>query len=499
MDNNNLLEVIERFSCARVLVIGEAMLDLYLDGVTDRLCREAPVPVVRLTGRRHAPGGAANTAANVAALGGQAHLISVAGGDPEGRLLLDGLQQVGVDTQGVLVHPDRPTLAKQRVMAAGQMLVRYDQGATDPLDPSSEAALIAHLQALYPACDALIISDYGYGILTPAVVAALAALQAAEPRLILADSKRLARYAGLGLTAVKPNYAEAVRLLGLERLEDPLQRAEQVLQHGPRILDLAGAQVAAVTMDHDGAWIFERGAQPYRTYARPAPHSRAAGAGDTFVAAFALALASGVYSANAAELASAAASVVVSQDGTAACSSGELRAYFTADQKHITDAFALAGRLQSYRRDGRRIVFTNGCFDILHRGHISYLNSAKALGDILVVGINSDDSVRRLKGPDRPINSLEDRIQVLSALSCIDHLVAFDGDTPRDLIRVVQPEVFVKGGDYTRATLPETPLVEELGGQVVILPYLEDRSTTNIIRRIRTERQAPAPRKQEPR
>jgi D-beta-D-heptose 7-phosphate kinase/D-beta-D-heptose 1-phosphate adenosyltransferase len=155
------------------------------------------------------------------------------------------------------------------------------------------------------------------------------------------------------------------------------------------------------------------------------------------------------------------------------------------ENKIVSDAFQLAARVSAYRSEGRRVVFTNGCFDILHRGHINYLNRAKALGDVLIIGINSDESVRKLKGDSRPINSLEDRAGILAALSCVDHIVAFDGDTPHDLIRLIQPEVFVKGGDYTRETLPEASLVEELGGQVVILPYLEDRSTTNIIERIR--------------
>jgi len=485
VDNNNLLQVIEQFSCLNMIVIGEAMLDLYLDGYTDRLCREAPVPVVTVTESRHAPGGAANTAVNVRSLGAQVNFVSVLGDDLEGQLLLQALQSAGVDTQSVVVHPARRTLAKHRVMASAQMLVRFDQGSTEPLDAPTEAALLARLQALVPSCDAIIVSDYGYGILSPGVIAALAEMQAADPHILLADSKHLDALASLVPTVVKPNYGEAVRLLGLEKRIGIQPRIDQMLGAGPAMLDLTGAQIAAITLDRAGALMFERGSDPYRTYARPQPHSRAAGAGDTYASALALALAAGASTPAAGELAAAASAIVVGKDGTAACTADELRAYFNEDQKHITDAFVLAARLQSYRQDGRRIVFTNGCFDILHRGHVAYLNNAKALGDILIVGVNSDDSVRRLKGSSRPINTLEDRVQVLSALSCIDHIVAFDADTPKDLIRAIQPDIYVKGGDYTRATLPETPLVEEMGGEVIILPYLEDRSTSGIIERIR--------------
>jgi D-beta-D-heptose 7-phosphate kinase / D-beta-D-heptose 1-phosphate adenosyltransferase len=237
-------------------------------------------------------------------------------------------------------------------------------------------------------------------------------------------------------------------------------------------------------LDTEGAIIFEEGRSPYRTYANPVPHSYAAGAGDTFVSALALALGAGAHTPAAAEIASAASSIVVCKEGTASCSSEELIEHFSTEEKFVNDAFQLTARIAYYRRNGLRVVFTNGCFDILHRGHISYLNKAKEFGDILIVGLNSDNGVRRLKGPDRPINSLEDRGQVLSALSCVDHIIPFDEDTPAELIKVIEPDVFVKGGDYTRETLPEAPLVEKQGGEVVLLPYISDRSTTGIIEKI---------------
>lgn len=481
----NLIYSIDAFAGLRVIVIGEAMLDSYLHGSTQRICREAPVPVVSVTDREHVPGGAANTAVNVRSLGADVAFLSVIGDDPEGGMLRQALESYGVSSEHLIVRPSRATLAKQRVMAASQMVVRFDQGSTETLDPGAEVDLIERLVQLFPTCDAVIVSDYDYGVLTPKVIQCLAELQEDSPRLVVVDSKRLHAYRGVHVTAVKPNYEEALDLLELKRAEPAEKRSTQIIPFGERILELTGAQIAAVTLDQEGALIFQHSHTPYRTYARPAPNSRAAGAGDTFISALALSLAAGADTENAAEIASAAASIVVSKEGTSACYMDELRSHFSTDEKYVTDAFQLAGRMAAYRREGQRIVFTNGCFDILHRGHITYLNQAKAFGDILIVGLNSDDSVRRLKGSNRPINSLEDRAQILAALSCVDHIVAFDSDTPHDLIRVIRPDVFVKGGDYTRETLPEASLVEELGGAVEILPYLQDHSTTSIIDRIR--------------
>ncbi len=240
-----------------------------------------------------------------------------------------------------------------------------------------------------------------------------------------------------------------------------------------------------MTLDADGVLVLERGRPAHRAYARAVPNARVNGAGDTFVAAFTLALAAGAHTPAAAELASAAAGVVVAKEGTAVCSAAELRESLVAEAKVVADAERLAARLALHRAQGRRVVFTNGCFDLLHRGHITYLNQAKTLGEVLVVAVNSDTSVRRLKGPRRPILPLEDRMQVLSALSCVDYIIPFEEDTPERLIRLLRPDVFVKGGDYRRETLPEAPLVEAQGGVVKILPYLLDRSTSGIIERIR--------------
>jgi D-beta-D-heptose 7-phosphate kinase/D-beta-D-heptose 1-phosphate adenosyltransferase len=369
-------------------------------------------------------------------------------------------------------------------MADSHLLVRFDSGDTNPISAATEELLAERLRRIFKGCDAFLVSDYGYGVLTPTIIAALARLQRERPIILVADSRNIGAYHDVGLTAVKPNYHEAAALLQIDDPGEMQDRSDFMETQGNRLLAVSGARIAAVTLDSDGAVILERGSPPYRTYATPTPHLRATGAGDTFVSALTLALAVGASAPLAAELASAAAAIVVNKERTAACYGEELREHFRPGIKVIKDARVLAGRCSMLRGQGRRLVFTNGCFDILHKGHIAYLNQAKALGDVLIVGVNSDESVARLKGNGRPINSLEDRTQVLSALSSVDLIVPFSHDTPVPLIEIIRPDLFVKGGDYTKEALPEAAVVERLGGLVRILPYIEDKSTTRIIERI---------------
>ena len=529
----DLVKLLDAIAGLKIIVIGEAMLDCYLSGVADRLCPEAPVPVVNVTAQKYAAGGAANTAVNVHSLGAKVTFLSVIGDDWEGALLQQVLQEHGVSWQHVLTHPGRRTLTKQRIIAAATLLVRFDQGSTHTLDSEVEQALIEQIEHRFPECDAVIVSDYGYGILTPRVIQAIAKLQHGQPRILVVDSKQLSAYRHVGVTAVKPNYNQAIQLLGIPQLTEPSARIDQIAAFQKQILDLTGARIAAVTLDAEGALIFEGDRYPHRTHTRKVTHNHTSGAGDTFVSALTLALAAGAPTPDAADLAASAAAVVVGKEGTTACSTQELQEFLPPRQshatplnagnprtgmapqrggigapsgdggrpphgagssphppiplspgKHILDSTLLLARLASYRTWGYRIVFTNGCFDILHAGHVSYLNRAKALGDILIIGVNSDLSVSRLKGPSRPINPLSDRIQVLAALGCVDHLVAFDDDSPINLIQEVRPDIYVKGGDYTKETLPEASLVEHLGGVVQILPFVENRSTTSMIERI---------------
>jgi D-beta-D-heptose 7-phosphate kinase/D-beta-D-heptose 1-phosphate adenosyltransferase len=478
--------LVDSFAGIEVLVVGDAMLDSFIEGSSSRLCPEGPVPVVDVERRADCPGGAANVAANVAALGGRATLLSVVGDDSEGALLRSSLEATGASCRSLAVDPARRTLVRRRVVSDSQLLVRVDEGTRAPLAPHTERSLVTRLEELFQEVDAVIISDYGYGVLGSGVVHALSVLPARAPRLVAVDAKDLSTYRRVGVTLAKPNYGQLAGLVGADSEALDNGRVQGVVAVAPRVLDAIGADVLAVTLDRDGAVICERGRPAHRTFASAAPSSRSAGAGDTFLCALALALAAGAHTPAAAEIASRAAAIVVAQARTATCGSSELRAALAPEShKCVSGSSELAAALKRLRRGGRRVVFTNGCFDILHRGHISYLARARSLGDALVVGVNSDASVTRLKGPGRPVNGLEDRMEVLAALSSVDLVVAFEDDTPIRLIEAVSPEVFVKGGDYTREMLPEAATVEACGGEVHILDLVADTSTTGIVERIR--------------
>ncbi|HWO93284.1 MAG TPA: PfkB family carbohydrate kinase, partial [Dehalococcoidia bacterium] len=426
--NEALLPIIDSFAHLRVLVIGDAMLDIYLRGSTERLCREAPVPIVALGDRSEVPGGAANVAANVRSLSAEVRLLATIGDDGEGIALAHALTAAGVSNDDLLRVPGRRTLTKTRIVSGGQMVLRVDQGDTGALPPEAQNELVGRLLEAVAWADAVILSDYGYGVACGPVLEALKDVRRRSDLVLSADGKDPTRYRALAPTAVKPNYAEAMALL--DRSAEAGNRAERILRQQNRILEQTGAQVVAVTLDREGAVLLERGGTAYRTYAHPVADSRAAGAGDTFVAALTLALAAGAQPTSAGEIASAAANIVVTKDGTAVIDERELRESLLGGNKLLAGRGELARRAQLLRAQGKRLVFTNGCFDIIHRGHVSYLSAAKALGDVLVVGVNSDESVARLKGPGRPINCLEDRLQILAALSCVDYIVPFGEDSP---------------------------------------------------------------------
>jgi D-beta-D-heptose 7-phosphate kinase/D-beta-D-heptose 1-phosphate adenosyltransferase len=478
-----LSDLLAAFADRRVLVLGEAMLDCYLEGTTGRLCQEAPVAVVNIQQRRDFPGGAANTAVNLRALTAEPIFLSVVGSDIEGRVLADVLAEQGVSTEHLLVSPARQTLAKHRVVASSHLLVRYDQGTTTDIDEGTEHQLLERLIALHSECECVVISDYRYGAITPRIIRCLSHLQRRNPKPLIVDSKRILAFRSAAITAVKPNYDEALQMLEIAPVAEQ-SRAALVEAHGERLRQICNARLAAITLDVDGAMFFEAGQPPYRTYARPQPQAQAAGAGDTFLAALALSICAGASSPSAAEIASAAAAVVSAKEGTSRCTLAELEDHLCTPEKLFTCRTRLAARCELYRHQGKRIVMTGGCFDILHTGHVAYLNQAKSLGDVLIVALNTDQSVRRLKGRGRPINRQEDRLEVLAALSCVDHLILFDESTPANLIEELRPDVFVKGGDYTPQTLPEAGVVQQYGGEVQILPFVADRSTSKIIQRI---------------
>jgi rfaE bifunctional protein nucleotidyltransferase chain/domain/rfaE bifunctional protein kinase chain/domain len=478
-------DLLARFPGQRVLVIGDVLLDAWLSGRPSRLCREGPVAVVDVDSTRYACGGAGNTAVNVAALGGRATLVSAVGADDAGHQLRGRLAAAGVADR-LLVVPGRGTPVKRRLLADDHVVARLDEGDTGPV-PDSAARRLVELAdtALTGDCAALVVCDYGAGTLAGPVRDWLSRVRHRLPLLVV-DAHDLRRWAHLEPDLVTPNFAEAAGLLdGAGPPTIPRQRTRWVTEHAGELAAAVRAGTVAVTLDSDGAVLVERGVATARTRTQPVPVAHTIGAGDSYVAAFTLALTAGAAPAEAGELAQRAAEIAVAAPGTAVCTLAELAAA-TADPPGLVGAAELADLVAAHRARGRRIVFTNGCFDVLHRGHVGYLAEAARMGDVLVVAVNSDASVRRLKGPGRPVNPVEDRVAVLAALASVDHVVVFDEDSPRDLIALVRPDLYVKGGDYPPELIPEASLVHRLGGEVRALEYLPDRSTSRIIERIRS-------------
>lgn len=479
-------ERVQRFSGLRAVVMGDAMLDSYLEGVTTRLCSEGPVPVVRKTHEVRAPGGAANTAANARALGAEVQLLGFVGPDPAGAALRTALRDGAVDDRWLVEDEAVATLHKSRILANGQYVVRLDEGDTSHCSPAGQRRLLRHLDDVFPRCDLVVISDYGYGAISDALLARLRTLRAARPGVLAVDSKQLRRFRRAGPTVITPNHVEAwsaVHPTG--RHDGPLDLAD-VECTGRRLLELTGAEHAAITLGADGVLLLSCHGAARHYPARPVPHAADVGAGDSFTAALALALAAGAGCEEAAQIGIAVAGIAVARRGTAVVRQTDLLNHLRLGEGRApADMEALAARLDGARNAGRTIVFTNGVFDILHAGHIALLHRAKQLGDVLVVGVNTDAGTRRLKGEYRPINTEVDRLALLTALDVVDHAILFDEDDPSALIRALRPHIHVKGGNYRADALPEAAAVREVGGQIVILPPVEGRSTTAVIGRIR--------------
>jgi D-beta-D-heptose 7-phosphate kinase / D-beta-D-heptose 1-phosphate adenosyltransferase len=477
------MDLIEAFKNLRVLVVGDAILDMYIKGVSDRICREAPVPVIDVQDYEVDCGGAANTAINVAALGALTCLLTIIGDDESGNELIKVLNSKNVDTTCIIKDRARKTIAKKRVVASSNILLRIDEGNTNAISSELQNELIERLKRLYHHYDLIILSDYEYGLIQESLIGALRELRKKDKRVLVADSKNLLKFRDIYPDAVKPNYEETIKLLNLPKLQNS-DRVEQVLQNGKQLLEATGAECVAATIDADGTIVFEKGKNPFRIYAHPQDNRRSIGAGDTFISALSLAIAVGADYKESAEIGAAAASIILKKEGTVVCTLSDLKDYFSENPKYISDLHLLAHKVSGLKKEGKRIVFTNGCFDILHRGHVNFLHHAKTYGDVLIVAINTDESIRRVKGEERPINSLEDRIEVLSALEHVDYLISFDGDTSADLVKALLPDVFVKGGTYTLESIPEALLVKQMGGEVKIIPS-SNHSTTSLIHRIR--------------
>ncbi len=467
--------ILNKFHDLKVLVIGEMMLDCYFKGTSQRLSREAPVPIVDLKEKVDVPGGAANTALNVAALGAQTFFLSAGGDDYEGNKIRMQLSEKNVDVKGVYFENKRETMTKKRIISDDQLLLRYDNGSMGRISKDTEIRIIHYLDQKFKLFDVIILSDYDYGIFTDNIIRLIASLQDKYHKVLILDSKKLSRFKQIELTAVKPNYEQVVELLNIQPVQE--HRVDQILQHGTDIFDHVHTRIAACTIDIDGCVVYERHAKPTIVPTTPMPNANASGAGDTFVSALSLALGAGAPTPEAAMIASAASSVVVQRDGTTQCSFHELEKKLTPHKKIVYNIDDLQLLVHLYRKEQKKILFTNGCFDIIHSGHISFLKEAKTMGDILIVGLNDDASVKEVTGyfPEHPI---EKRIEVLKQLNIIDHIIPFHESMPSELIAAIRPDVFVKGGNYTTEDIPERSIVKKYKGEIKILRFHTGKKQT---------------------
>jgi len=463
-----------------VLVVGDVMCDVYLWGTVQRISSEAPVPIFESTGRHQVLGGAANVAANLRALGCEVRLLGVVGADAAGRWVRELLHCQDIDDTALLEDPSRPTTEKTRLVAQQQHVLRLDQESREPLTPDLIQRALHHSTTLLADVDGLVCSDYHKGVCTPALLQPLFAMARAAGKPIIVDPKGRDFSCYAGATVIKPNLAEVERASG-HSMADPtaLAHAAEMLLHHSQ------AQALLVTRGKDGMSLFHPPHESVHIPARAREVFDVTGAGDTVMATLSMALLCGLPLVDAARLANAAAGVVVGKVGTAVVSPEELRTALRADgvgsAHKILPADILAMVLQQRQQGGGTVVFTNGCFDLLHVGHIQYLQQARALGDCLVVGLNDDASVRLLKGERRPLLPQQERARILAALGCVDYVTIFSDATPLALITRLRPNVLVKGGDYTPATVVGGEVVEAYGGRVCILPYVAGVSTTEII------------------
>lgn len=465
-----------RFDQAPVLVVGDVMLDRYWHGAASRISPEAPVPVVKVEHREDRPGGAANVALNIAALGAAAALVGVTGADAEADSLARSLASAGVKVHFQRIE-GQPTIVKLRVLSRHQQLLRMDFEQPFSVDAQ---ALASEVESRLEGIKVLVLSDYGKGALRNHQVLIQAARARGIP--VLADPKGRDFSIYRGASLITPNLGEFEAIVG-----SCADEGELVSKGGRMMaeLDLGGL---LVTRGEHGMTLLRPGQPALHLPARAREVFDVTGAGDTVISTLAAALAAGEELPQAVALANLAAGIVVGKLGTAAISAPELRRAVQREEGSERGVLGLEQLLLAVddaRAHGEKIVFTNGCFDILHAGHVTYLEQARALGDRLIVAVNDDASVSRLKGPGRPINAVERRMAVLAGLGAVDWVVCFGEDTPERLIELIKPDVLVKGGDYAIDQVVGAPIVEAYGGEVRVLGLVEDSSTTAIVEKIR--------------
>jgi len=486
----SLSERIQALGSPRILIAGDLILDEYVIGDVARISPEAPIPVLDVKREELKLGGAGNVAANVVSMGGRASVLGAIGADASGARLVELLRRAGIDTDPVLTAK-RPTTIKSRHMAGPQQMLRVDREERAPLEREVIERGVAFLRDHISQFDLVILSDYGKGVLSRELVQEFIAIARGAGKHVLVDPKGsdYSRYKGASI--VTPNRGEAEQAIGVPIRNGPsgVPNRADLIAAGEKLLEMCDLEAAVITLGKDGVFFMSRTDRVDHlipTQARQVYD--VTGAGDTVIAHLGLHLAAGASLEEAVRLANAAAGIVVAKLGTA-----------TVRREELIDALSLreqrSGKLlrsldeldrlvTELKANGRAVVFTNGVFDILHAGHLKYLREARASGDFLIVGVNDDASVRRIKGPKRPVNSVEDRMELLAGLEVVNAVIAFSEDTPLALIQRITPNVLVKGEDWADKGVVGREWVEAHGGRVLLMKLVAGRSTTNVIQKV---------------
>ncbi|MGC1523170.1 MAG: D-glycero-beta-D-manno-heptose 1-phosphate adenylyltransferase [Steroidobacteraceae bacterium] len=481
----DLLPVLSRYAGLHAVVVGDLMLDEYFAGTVERISPEAPVPVVRVKNMERRLGGAANVARQVAALGVSVSLAGVLGADAAGDDVLQLCADAAIDTRAVLRSADRNTTRKLRVLGHSQQLLRMDWEDTRPCAPSTIADLLTRLQDIRRP-DVIILSDYAKGVVTPQALEGMMAMGARFDTLVLVDPKHCDFRRYRGATTITPNLRELEAAVGAHIDADD---TAAVAAEARALMARANLKAMAITLGDRGMLVVPADGPEISIPAIQRAVYDVTGAGDTAIAVLAVSLAAKASFVAAAQIANAAAGLAVGQVGTVAVDADSIRAALTGvSMGKVMSRHELAMHAASWRRAGKRIAFTNGCFDLLHSGHLTLLREARKLGDVLVLAINSDASIRRLKGAERPLVGQAERAALLAALDCIDAVTIFEEDTPLEIIQRVRPQVLVKGADYRIDEVVGREFVEADGGRVALVPLVPDKSTTALVQRIRDVR-----------
>ena len=482
--HSDLAALLGKLADARVLVVGDVMLDRFVYGAVERISPEAPIPVLQVVREAAMLGGAGNVLRNLTALGVEGRLLGLIGDDAAGAEVTALVESEGAVTSGLLVEPGRATSIKERVIANAQQLLRVDRETPHDASPAVRESLLAGAEAALGETGALLLSDYGKGVLAPAALAALieAGRRAGRPIVVDPKGRDYGLYRGAAL--VTPNRKELQEASGL-----PTGSDAEVEAACRRIIETAGLGAVLATRSEAGMTLVQAEAEAIHLPARAREVYDVSGAGDTVAAVVSAALASGAPLAEAAELANLVAGIVVGKIGTAVALPGEV-----LDAIHGHDGAGASPKLVAretllehvaeWRRGGLTVGFTNGCFDLLHPGHVSLLRQAKASCDRLVVALNSDDSVRRLKGESRPVQGEVARAAVLGSLADVDRVVVFSEDTPLALIEALRPDVLVKGADYSLEQVVGAEVVQQAGGRVLLAELAPGHSTTGTLRKL---------------